>query len=534
MKLISDATAEKLRGGFYTPEPIAEFILRWGINGNNDLDILEPSCGDGIFLRQLDKFKYNSITAVELDATEAGKAEKIPLDHKQVINTDFHTYCNNTLQRFDLVIGNPPYIRYQFFDRQQQIEAGNIFNRAGLTYSKLTNAWVSFVVGSSLLLKDQGGKIGFVLPAEILQVSFAKQLRDFIAHFYNKINIISFEKLVFDNIQQEVVLLLCEKNGTSDHKIEHIELRDASELQKLDISKLKSPQKTIDFKSNKWTFYFLDQEEIDFLENVAAQKNIPSLSAFAKVEVGITTGSNDFFTVPLSTVEEYNLQAYAKPMVGRSVQVNSVIFTAKDWKINKLSKAKAHLLVFPDGEEIRSEEGAGEYIAYGERIGINKGYKTGIREDWFVVPSLKVSEALFIRRNNLYPRLIINQAKAYTTDTMHRVFLLPETDVKALTASYYNSLSLAFTEVSGRSHGGGVLELMPNEAEAILLPYHKDNAALLPKIDLLIRNKVSIEDVLKITNEVILKERYGLTQGEIKLAHGIWKKLSLRRLNRGK
>lgn len=55
MKLISQTSAEKLRGGFYTPEPIADFILRWGINGSNDKDILEPSCGDGVYLEQLRK-----------------------------------------------------------------------------------------------------------------------------------------------------------------------------------------------------------------------------------------------------------------------------------------------------------------------------------------------------------------------------------------------------------------------------------------------------------------------------------------------
>lgn len=536
MKLITAASPEKLRGGFYTPEPLAEFILRWGVNGSSDFDILEPSCGDGVFLEQIQKhgLEYNSITAIELDRIEAEKADRIDLINKQVINSDFHAYCNNTHKRFDLVVGNPPYIRYQFFDRQQQIEAEDIFIKAGLTYSKLTNAWVSFVVGASLLLKDNGGKIGFVLPAEILQVSFAKQLRNFLAHFYNTINIISFEKLVFPNIQQEVILLLCEKNESSSHHIEHIELKDANDLQTLNVARLKSPQKKIDFKSNKWTFYFLEQEEIDFLENIATHRNIATLGKYANVEVGITTGSNDFFTVPLTTVDEYDLHDYARPMVGRSVQVNSVIFTEDDWKKNKLSQARAHLLVFPDGKNLNRLNGAVKYIAFGENLGIHKGYKTGIRDDWFVVPSLKISDALFIRRNNLYPRLIINQAGAYTTDTMHRVFLKQKTDITALTASYYNSLSLAFTEVSGRSHGGGVLELMPNEAERILLPYHIDNAALLPQIDRLIRDKTNIEEVLKITNQIILKENYGLTQNEISLAHTIWKKLSSRRLNRGK
>ena len=134
----------------------------------------------------------------------------------------------------------------------------------------------------------------------------------------------------------------------------------------------------------------------------------------------------------------------------------------------------------------------------------------------------------------MYPRLIINQAKAFTTDLMHRVFNPTGTDLNALTASYYNSLSLAFTEVCGRSHGGGVLELMPNEAEKILIPYKKENGDLLPLIDRYIRNKSDIHEILRITDGIILKERFGFSDQEIRLAQNIWKKLSSRRLNRGK
>ncbi len=280
MQLIKQATKEKLRGSFYTPAPIANFILKWAMNGYTEYDILEPSCGDGVFLRQIkvNNYKYKSITAIELDESDSEKTERLNLPNTTVINTDFHIYCNETFQRFDLIVGNPPYIRYQYFDREQQVEAEKIFKRANLAYSKLTNAWVSFVVGSSLLLKKQG-KIGFVLPAELLQVSYTKQLREFISRFYNKINIISFKKLVFPDIQQEVILLLCEKNLSDSHLIEHIEVENAEDLAKLDIASLKSPQKQIDFKSSKWTFYFLDQEEIDFLEEVAQKFSIPKIGS---------------------------------------------------------------------------------------------------------------------------------------------------------------------------------------------------------------------------------------------------------------
>lgn len=535
MKLIRNASEAKLRGGFYTPNPIAAFILKWAFNGNKNMDILEPSCGDGVFLEEIKKefYKYKSITAIEFDALEAKKAQSINLSNAKVINTDFHKFCVNTDTKYDLIIGNPPYIRYQYFDKTQQKFAGEIFDKANLKYSKLTNAWVSFVVGSSLLLKDQG-KIGFVLPAEILQVSYAQTLREFLTHFYNKINIVSFKKLVFPDIQQEVVLLLCEKNKSPTHLIEHLELRDASELNELDIGRLKSPKKKIDFKSNKWTFYFLDQKEIDFLEDIQISQNVLKLGNYAKVEVGITTGSNPFFTVPLSTVQTYDLIKYAKPLVGRSVQVPSVIFTKKDWQKNREKEARTHLLTFPEMSDLNESVGAKKYIAWGEEQNIHKGYKCGIREEWQIVPSLRISDALFIRRNNFFPKLIINEAKAYTTDTMHRVTVNSNAEIKALTASYYNSLSLAFSEICGRSHGGGVLELMPNEVEEILLPYHPNNDDLLPDIDRMIRAKKDISEILALTNQKILKQNYGFSDFEIDLADSIWKKLSKRRLNRGK
>lgn len=535
MQLIKEASKEKLRGGFYTPETIASFILKWAFNGNEQLEILEPSCGDGIFLKEIQKgsYQYDSVTAIELDEVEAEKSKSIALNKTTVINSDFHDFCINTKQKFDLIVGNPPYIRYQYFDKEQQEFAAQIFGKAKLKYSKLTNAWVSFVVGSSLLLKEEG-KIGFVLPAEILQVSYAQPLREFLAHFYNKINIVSFEKLVFPDIQQEVVLLLCKKNSSKTHLIEHLELKDATELEKLDVSKLESPKKKIDFKSNKWTFYFLEQNEIDFLEKLQKDKTIPRLNKYAKVEVGITTGSNPFFTVPLSVVQSYNLEKYAKPLVGRSVQVPSAIFTEEDWIKNRDSEARTHFLSFPKMDELNGSIGARKYIASGEENNIHKGYKCRIRDEWQIVPSQRISEALFIRRNNKYPKLIINEAKAFTTDTMHRVTVKETVNIKALTASYYNSLSFAFAEICGRSHGGGVLELMPNEVGRILLPYSEKNEKLLPVIDKMIREKKDISELLKITNEEILKENYGLTNDEVDLADKIWKKLSNRRLNRGK
>ena len=531
MQLIENATAQKLRGAYYTPPVIAKFILQWGINGSNDLNILEPSCGNGVFLECIgnNRMPYNSVTAVECEAEEAEKARAIALHDSEVINADFHRFCLDTDKRFNLVVGNPPFIRYQYYDPEQQKLADEIFKRSKLKRTKLTNAWVTFVVGCCQLLTETG-KMGFVIPSELLMVKYAQQLRQYLAKTFNKINIISFKNLVFEEIQQEIILLLCEKNGTDEHLIEHIEVKDANGLLTLDPHKLEFPTKEIDFHTDKWTYYFLEKKELELLEKI--KRNMPSISTYANVEVGITTGANNYFTVPESVVTLYNLKEYAKPMVGRSVQVNSLCFTKEDWQANAASGTKAYLLVFPSGVKENGDDGVKAYIQNGERVGINNGYKTGIRDEWYIIPSIKLSDALFLRRNNQYPKFVLNEAKAYTTDTMHRVFIKEGVNKRAFVASYYNSLSFAFAEILGRNFGGGCLELMPSEVGGIYLPYRVENEALFSEIDRMLRQKKNADEILDYTDRIILHEGMGLSMEEVQTARSIWHKIMGRRLNR--
>ncbi len=532
MQLIENTSEQKLRGAYYTPPAIADFILQWGINGRNNADILEPSCGDGVFLERISKSNmlFHSITAVEFEKAEADKARAINLHDSEIINADFHRFCLDTEKRFDLVVGNPPFIRYQYYDETQQQLADVIFKRSMLKRTKLANAWVTFVVGSCQLLK-KNGKMGFVIPSELLMVKYAQQLRKFLAQTFNKINIISFKNLVFEEIQQEVVLLLCEKNETNEHLIEHIEVCDTDELLKLNPHRLMFPTKKIDFHMDKWTYYFLDKDELDLLEKIKTAK-MPKIANYAHVEVGITTGANDYFTVPQSIVTLYQLQEYARPMVGRSVQVNSLCFTQNDWQKNVENGSKAHLLVFPPKGKETFNKGTQAYLEYGESNKFHEGYKTRIRDYWYVIPSIKLSDALFLRRNNQYPKFVLNEANAYTTDTMHRVFVNEGINKKAFVSSYYNSLSFAFAEILGRNFGGGCLELMPSEVEDIYLPYNESNEDLFDRIDSLLRNNATADEILDVTDDIILHQRMHLSKKDVALSRSIWHKIMGRRLNR--
>lgn len=530
MKLKKNVTLDKLRGGFYTPSTIADFILSWAINGDKHSRILEPSCGDGSFLKSLKKGKYDfdSITAIEYDKEEADKAQKIDVNNKEIIVGDFHRYCNSTKDRYDIVIGNPPYIRYQYFDKFQQQEAIKIFNRNGISYSKLLNSWGAFVVGCTELLKEHG-KLGFVLPSEILQVINARVIREFLLKEFNKISIVSFKKLVFEKIQQDVILLLCEKGKENSH-IEFLEVENDACLKNIDLGKLKNPSKKI-YTSEKWTRYFLDQEELDFLHKIENCKKISMLGDFAKVEVGITTGSNEFFTVTDNTVKKYHLEKYAKPLLGRSVQIKGCNFTFDDLLENKKNNAKANLLLFSESKKIK-DKNVLDYLSYGVTQGVSSGYKCKIRNEWQIIPAPSISDAFFSRRNSLSAKFVLNECGAYSTDTMHRVWIKDNVQAKSLIVSYYNSITFCFVELAGRTFGGGALELMPSEVENLYIPYNESNNILFDTLNQMIRESRSIEKIIDFMDEEILIKKLKFSRSDVEIAKKIRNKLSQRRLNK--
>ena len=255
---------EKLRGGYYTPEPIAEFICNWAIDINTK-GILEPSCGNGVFLKETVKKAMevnpdlsieDSIVGIELFEEEAKKAS---IFGTKVVTGDFFEYYEENIEgqrKFDVVVGNPPFIRYQNVDADSREIAFKYMRREGMHPNKLTNMWLPFLVLSALTL-SKNGKLGMVIPAELFQVSYAGETREFLSRYFDRITLITFQKIVFDGIQQEVILLLGEKTSNSKG-IQVIELNDMDDLSNLDLSNFYDCEvKELNHSDEKWIKYVL-------------------------------------------------------------------------------------------------------------------------------------------------------------------------------------------------------------------------------------------------------------------------------------
>ena len=187
-------SSAKLRGGYYTPAPIARFLANWV--GDAGGRILEPSCGDGAILEPLVEVA-SQVTGIELDELEAAKAlDRCPA--AAIENADFFEWLDEPqLGAWDGLAGNPPFIRFQHWTAPTRDLAFDLMRVVGMRPTKLTNAWVPFVVASTLALRD-GGRLGLVVPAEVMQVNYASELRAFLVDELSELTVVTFKRLVFE------------------------------------------------------------------------------------------------------------------------------------------------------------------------------------------------------------------------------------------------------------------------------------------------------------------------------------------------
>ncbi|MDE7447681.1 MAG: Eco57I restriction-modification methylase domain-containing protein, partial [Helicobacter sp.] len=92
-------------GQVFTPRHIVDTMLRLAKNAKRleNPRFLEPSCGDGAFLRHLP----SNAVGVEIDTNLCADSA---LESK-IVHIDF--FALSLDEKFDCIIGNPPYVRYQ-------------------------------------------------------------------------------------------------------------------------------------------------------------------------------------------------------------------------------------------------------------------------------------------------------------------------------------------------------------------------------------------------------------------------------------
>jgi adenine-specific DNA methylase len=544
---MSVEVSRKARGAYFTPNPVTRFIAKWAIRSPDD-SVLEPSCGEAEFLLSAqqelsrisdDGFVLGSLHGVEIhkDSCETAKARLQACGvSPQIHNTDFFLFDSD--RQFDAVIGNPPYVRYQNFSglaRQRGLEA---CLRQGVRLSGLSSSWAPFVIHACSFL-GPAGRLGLVLPAELLSVNYASDVRRYLLKRFSRIRLVLFRGLVFPDVQEEVVLLLGEGEGPTTH----FELYETTSPSELDTIEGEAWTRFSPDSDGKWSHALLSPEHVETFRQLASTSSFESLATWGTPYLGIVTGNNKYFTLTKEKVDELALSPRDLLSISPpgSRHLRGLAFSSTAWKEALNHGARGYLFYPRKGAKL--SKAAVAYIDAGEKIDVHQAYKCRVREPWWRVPLVPVPDLFLTYMERDQPRLIANTAMAAHLNSLYGIRLSKgrkEVGKDLLPIAFLNSLTMLGAEMMGRSYGGGILKLEPREADRIPVPsldlikkYAKGLRDLRPQLARHLRRG----DLLKavhLVDRVLLLRVEEIDGGDLAILRKARQALRERRINRSR
>jgi adenine-specific DNA-methyltransferase len=473
----------KARGAFYTPLRIATFLVAWAIR-DQSARVLEPACGDGAFmvaasdrLSTLGATDASMLVGVEKSAEEAAKAHAL-VPNADVRRASFFDIDPADFEApFDAVIGNPPYIRYHGFTGEDRAKGLARASAQGVQLTRLASSWAHFVVHATSFLEEDG-RLGLVLPAELLVTDYAQPVRAHLLARFASVLVIAFDRMVFEDAQVDAVLLLASNDGPPGINV--VRVADVAGLDSLDLSSLGQGHRPED----RWSTSINTEADTTYRALVASSA-VQRLSELATVDIGIVTGANAYFVLTQTEAEAEGLPTqYLTGIVERPRDVPGLTVEPAETSL---------LLTIPQGDR-PNHPAVATYLRKGEEKGVPKGYKCRVRKLWYAVPvPRKRPQAFLPYMTGDAPRLIVNRRGDWSTNLLHGVTLRETApDVRALSAMMLSSTTLLSAEVEGRPYGGGVLKLETREAERLLVPRVSEPVAAIlarmhPELDALVR-----------------------------------------------
>ncbi|MDX1688947.1 MAG: N-6 DNA methylase [Candidatus Promineifilaceae bacterium] len=510
---------QRTYGQFDTPPDVADLLLAFCLRHHSDT-LLDPSCGNGALLERAARWQAwlagtpaaaeERLWGIELDPAAAADAQaSLPGAH--VRHQNFFTV--EPSHPFDAVVGNPPYTRAEWIGRLQE-EAGeqlaifgepeekaaaekeaaiparfwddSLSRRAGL------HAYF-FLHGTSFL--RPGGRLGFVVPNNWLDVAYGKGLKQFILQHYKVLALIEpTTERWFNQAKVNVCLVVLERCAEEtdrnanlvrfvqlrrplreligrppDHadRFSRVEALAARLLPGRDqttetIQARVVPQQELD-AGEKWGLLWRAPAVYRRARRRAGQKGLAPLKQWATVRRGFTTGANDFFYLDEETTAQWAIEAdFRRPLLKSLRGVSALRLAQAD--------CDHEVLAIPPTASLAGTAAA-DYVAWGEEQGFHQRRTCAARRPWYVLPwqepaSIVLPKGIWGRHFApvLDDPILVDQQ-------LYQVHLKPGVSRPAAAALLNSGWSALQMELTGRSNfGEGVLWLAAYEVEKLLLP----------------------------------------------------------------
>ena len=366
---------EKLYGKVYTPDFIVKTILdEIGFKGNNipEKFILEPSCGNGSFLKEIvericlvsnrESIEKNLMYLYAFDIDEeALKEAKISLNcivkyyFPDFDNFNWNIFKYNALHlidafnglgyekalnlpAFDYIVGNPPYVRIQHLKPKERkfLQTHFKFCKKGST-----DLFIAFFELAWNLL-GPNGVCGYITPNTYFYTETAQTLREFLVKNKALIKIVDFNDIqLFKNKSTYSAITFFGKQKRDIFVYQSYESENNFKEKTIEISSLEN--------SKRWVFNFTTNK------CNSATKKVP-LSSIASIHTGLTTLCDKFYILTFHKQISEKLSLVYSRLSGSIVIENEILRPILKASRPSQWKTKKEVIIFPYFEKVSKME----------------------------------------------------------------------------------------------------------------------------------------------------------------------------------
>lgn len=469
---------QRSKGQFWTPDWVADFMVAYVLQ-DRPHELLDPALGEGVFFRAAKRFAHRhhfplTLLGRETDPAALAAARAAGLTDADLRKVELRDFVlDPPHQLFPAIVANPPYIRHhrlapalkaslQAFARSAT--GTRIDGRAGLH--------VYFLIRALRCLAP-GGRLAFIVSADICEGIFARALWQWISSHYRLDAVVTFSPSAapFPDVDTNA-LVLCIQHATPAELFSWILCHDKA-ADDLAAALTGRPPATC----NSLVIHSRPLAEalatgLSRSPSPAAQPRFV-LGDFASVLRGIVTGDNEFFFLTRARAHQLGIpDSFFIDAVGRTRDVTGSAFTALDLERLERSGRPTRLLCVNGLPFDQMPPALQSYLKMGEQRGIPSKPLIRTRKPWYRMESRPCPPIMFTYLGRRACRFVRNHAHVVPLTCLLCVY--PKRNDPDFLERLWSVLSHPATidnlHLVGKSYGGGAIKVEPRALERLPLP----------------------------------------------------------------
>lgn len=413
---------------------------------------------------------------------------------------------------FDIVIGNPPYVRQEKLKEFKKILEKESFK----SYNSTADLYIFFFEKGYDFLKNDG-YLTYITSNKYTRAQYGIEFRSFLIDYTLFYKYIDFNGVkVFESATVDTSILIFQKKKSRNNSFLYCDVDE--HYKKDNILEQYIKDNGWEYKQSelkKTGFSFVSSKEIELLNKID-ESGTPLKDWSININYGIKTGFNEAFIIDSSVKNELikkdpkNSEVMKPLLRGKDIKRYSYTFANK-WlinihnnppvDINQYPTLKEHLDQYYEKLSKRSDKGVTPYNLR------NCAYLESFDEEKIIYPETTQTTDVFILDNK----------KMYLDKTC---FMIVGENLKFITSVLNSKLFIFYMQNKVRQVGKGY---QISKIFAEKLPIKRVSKLIVEEyssiIKLLLNKKQNSEDTIELENQIdqMVYELYELTEDEIKI-----------------